>query len=134
MFVKLYTNTVFDKQGFRDMLVQKCNIRCAVVDDGIILDKEAFNKADLPEWAKLNQEDVNSSLHTRPATEEEYNQARQPRYILYSYAGAKDTELTAIFMEDNLLQMKQVADDWWLVTHRVAIVVDSTTGEVVYEG
>lgn len=134
MFVKLYTSAVFDKQGFRDMLVQKCNIRCAVVDDGIILDREAFNKADLPEWARLNQEDVNSPLHTRPATEEEYNQARQARYILYSYAGAKDIELTAIFTEDDLAQMKQVADDWWLITHRVAIVVDSTTGEVVYEG
>lgn len=133
MFIKFFTANTFDKQGFRDMLVQRCNVRCAVVDDGLIIERDEFNSANLPEWARLNQNAINSTFHTRPATEEEYNQARHKYFVLYSYPDDRDTNLTAILKEDNLSQMKKVADEWRLVTGKVGIVVDTSTGEVVYE-
>lgn len=136
MFIKYYTSMVFDKQGFRDMLVQKCNIRCAVVEDGLIIDKDALNAApveQLPEWVKLNIKSINSQLRTRPSSEQEYEDARKLHYTMYAFTSDKATDLSPVFEDDSLEQMKQTADDWWTITHRTGYVVDNTTGEIVYE-
>lgn len=136
MFVKYYTNDFFNKERFKDTLVQKYNVRCAVVDDGVILDRDALNAVPvslLIEWIRVNLKNINSKLHTREATEQEYNDAKMPRYIMYAAAGVKDKDFTAIFKDDNLSKITDTTDLWKEATGRNGYVVDTTTGEIVYE-
>ena len=53
-------------------------MRSAEVEDGIILDLDAFNAmrvAYMPHWAYINRKFINSNLHTRIASEDEYKVA-----------------------------------------------------------
>lgn len=68
-FVKYFTNPQFDNAKFADMLRLKMNVRAKAVEDGVILDRDAFNAmsaALMPNWAWLNKQSINSPLHTRP--------------------------------------------------------------------
>ena len=74
-FVKYYTYGTFRKETFVCMLEKQLNVRAKVVEDGIILDRDAFNSwsaGELPVWAFVNRQDINSPLHTRPAKPEEW--------------------------------------------------------------
>lgn len=77
-FIKYFTNPTFNKPEFVRLLRYSMNVRAAVVDDGIILDLDAFNtisKAVMPHWAFINERDINSKLHTRPASLDEFKAA-----------------------------------------------------------
>lgn len=77
-FVKYFTNPTFNKPEFVRLLRYSMNVRAAVVDDGIILDLDAFNaisKAAMPHWIFINERYINSKLHTRPASLEEFKVA-----------------------------------------------------------
>lgn len=72
--IKLFTNPMFNKEEFAEMLRGAMSVPTAVVDDGIILDREAFNATPsymMPHWAFMNKDDIRSELHTRPATPDE---------------------------------------------------------------
>lgn len=134
MFVKYFTSEQFNKEEFRDMLVQKCNVRCAVVGDGLIINLDDFNDIEfhnLPIWAQMNKADINNPLHTRPATEQEYQAARLPRYGIYSYATTSSLDLVLIFVEDDYAIALDVMNQWHNITHRTTLLIDTTTGEVV---
>lgn len=69
-FIKYFTNPQFDNAKFADMLRLKMNVRAKAVEDGVTLDRDAFNAmsaALMPNWAWLNKQSINSPLHTRPA-------------------------------------------------------------------
>ena len=77
-FIKYFTNPTFNKPEFVRLLRYSMNVRAAVVDDGIILGLDAFNtisKAVMPHWAFINERDINSKLHTRPASLDEFKAA-----------------------------------------------------------
>lgn len=77
-FIKYFTNPTFNKTEFVRLLRYSMNVRAAVVDDGIILDLDAFNatsKAAMPHWVFINERDINSNLHTRPASLDEFEAA-----------------------------------------------------------
>lgn len=42
-FIKYFTNPQFDNVKFADMLRLKMNVRAKAVEDGVILDRDAFN-------------------------------------------------------------------------------------------
>lgn len=77
-FIKYYTNPTFNKPEFVRVLRYSMNVKAAAVDDGIILDLDAFNaisKAVMPHWAFINARYINSKLYTRPASLDEYKAA-----------------------------------------------------------
>lgn len=77
-FIKYFTNPTFNKSEFVRLLRYSMNVRAAAVDDGIILDLDAFNaisKAAMPHWVFINERDINSNLHTRPASLDEFKAA-----------------------------------------------------------
>ena len=59
-FIKYFTNPQFDNAKFADMLRLKMNVRAKAVEDGVILDRDAF----MPNWAWLNKQSINSPLQT----------------------------------------------------------------------
>ena len=78
MYIKYFTSDLFNKKKFVKLLRYTMNVESAVVDDGIILDVDAFNgvsKALMPHWAFINSKFINSKLHTRPASKEEFKAA-----------------------------------------------------------
>lgn len=78
MFIKLFTNPTFDREGFANMLINTMKVPAVAVSDGIILEKEKFNAYPLklmPQWAWLNREDINSKYHTRLSSTTEYLRA-----------------------------------------------------------
>lgn len=80
--IKFFTEGVFKGREFADMLVNKCGIKAVPVDGGVILDREAFNAVpagNLPHWAYINKQYINSPFHTRPATEVETAMLIAPR-------------------------------------------------------
>ena len=82
-FIKYYTNPTFNKPEFVRVLRYSMNVKAAAVDDGIILDLDAFNaisKAVMPHWAFINARYINSKLHTRPASLDEYKAALDKEY------------------------------------------------------
>lgn len=73
MYIKYFTSDLFNKSEFVKLLRYTMNVEAAMVEDGIILDIDAFNavsKAVMPHWAFIN-----SKLHTRPASKEEFKAA-----------------------------------------------------------
>lgn len=77
-YVKWFVNPMFKKHDFIKLLRYKMNVEAAEVNDGIIIDKDAFNSvraAYMPHWAYINRKYINSDLHTRPASREEYKAA-----------------------------------------------------------
>lgn len=137
-FIKFFTSPMFRKQEFVDMLKYKCNVRACATTDGIILDKEAFNAihpGHLPHWAYLNRKYINSELHTRPATYDEYHELTKPRYSLVAVTTEENREIQE---SDNLATMKEQADvcaHVWRVVHELTAmyVVDNFTGEIMHE-
>lgn len=137
-FIKFFTSDMFRKQEFVDMLKYKCNVRACVTTDGIILDKEAFNAihpGHLPHWAYLNRKYINSELHTRPATYDEYHALTKPRYSLVAVTVEENREIQE---SDNLATMKEQANvcaHVWRVVHELTAmyVVDNFTGEIMHE-
>lgn len=132
-YVKYFTNPTFKRTEFVDVLMYQLNVTAGAVDDGIVLDRDAFNAvpdAILPKWAKINKEDINSGLHTRPATEREIYRLTHKatsRYQIHLIIGG-----VWIATEGQDLEfMKACAD---AVQHAKSVaIVDLTTGEVVYE-
>lgn len=52
-FIKYFTNPQLDNAKFADMLRLKMNVRAKAVEDGVILDRDAFNAmsaALMPNW------------------------------------------------------------------------------------
>ena len=79
MYIKYFTSDLFNKSEFVKLLRYTMNVEAAQVEDGIILDIDAFNavsKALMPHWAFINSKFINSKLHTRPASKEEYKATR----------------------------------------------------------
>ena len=84
--VKFFTTTPFRHQEFSNLL-ERCGIETAAVVDGVILDREAFNAipaSHLPVWAWVNKADINSALHTRPATFRELRVAQTEELGIHS--------------------------------------------------
>lgn len=137
-FIKFFTSPMFRKQEFVDMLKYQCNVRACIADDGIILDKEAFNDIKpgcLPHWAYLNRKYINSELHTRPATYDEYHALTKPRYTLIAITAEENREIQ---QSDSLESMKEqagVCAQVWRVVHELTAmyVVDNFTGEIMHE-
>ena len=137
-FIKFFTSPMFRKQEFVDMLKYQCNVRACIADDGIILDKEAFNDIKpgcLPHWAYLNRKYINSELHTRPATYGEYHVLTKPRYSLVAVTTEENREIQE---SDNLATMKEQANvcaHVWRAVHELTAmyVVDNFTGEIMHE-
>lgn len=80
MYIKYFTSDLFNKSDFVKLLRYTMNVEAAKVEDGIILDIDAFNavsKAVMPHWAYINSKFINSKLHTRPASKEEFKAAME---------------------------------------------------------
>lgn len=78
MYIKYFVNPMFKKDEFVDLLNSR-GVEAAAVDDGIILDHDAFNAirvAHMPHWMYLNRQYINSKLHTRPASMKELRDAQ----------------------------------------------------------
>lgn len=138
-FIKYFTNPQFDNKAFADMLKLKMNVRAKAVEDGVILDREAFNatsSAVMPNWAWMNKKSINSDLHTRPAEPAEWPDLTcKYKYVL------------AVLTEDNVgcpleqadgkdyisMQADMVAGYWRDEPGFIGVaVVDNDTGEVVH--
>lgn len=77
-YIKWFVGPTFRKREFIKLLRYKMNVRSAEAEDGIILDLDAFNAmrvAYMPHWAYINRKFINSNLHTRIASEDEYKVA-----------------------------------------------------------
>lgn len=94
--IKFFVNPMFRKDEFVDMLNDTMHVAAGAVDDGIILDREAFNAikaAYMPHWAWLNKKFINSEFHTVPATERQLRDAQYPEikmvgvYALNAFGG-----------------------------------------------
>lgn len=135
MFVKYFVSDTFDKDKFKDILIQQYNVPCAVVADGLIIERDTLNDMHsciTSEWVLVNIARINSKLHTREATPEEYIEARQERYWLWAYSSYKDEYMTAILKSDSYNEIRGMADEWLLRTGLGANVVDNYTGEIIY--
>lgn len=92
-FIKYFTNPIFNKPEFVRLLRYSMNVRAMAVDDGIILDLDAFNaisKAAMPHWIFINERYINSKLHTRPASQEEYKMAMKNDTINAEYVAEEE--------------------------------------------
>lgn len=87
-YIKWFVGPQFNKRNFIKLLRYRMNVPAAEVEDGIILDKDAFNlmpSAIMPHWAFINKEDINSPLHTRMANFNEYKEAMKNDSIAEEY-------------------------------------------------
>lgn len=125
-FIKYFTNPQFDNAKFADMLRLKMNVRAKAVEDGVILDRDAFNAmsaALMPNWAWLNKQSINSPLHTRPAEWPEL--AHAYRYLLAIVFDDKDA--------CQLEQADMVAGYWRKEDGFYGVaVIDNDTGEIMH--
>lgn len=133
-YIKYFTSPMFKRDEFVNMLKSKMNVRAYAVDDGIILDKEAFNAvrvADMTHWAYINRKCINSNLHTRSAEWYEIPKENEMLYILIIYV---DDNRMEVEKSDSLDYLKGQADAYTkLLELTCTKVVDNTTGEVMYE-
>lgn len=137
-FIKFFTSPMFRKQEFVDMLKYRCNVRACAVDDGIILDREAFNNtsvAYLPHWAYLNKKFINSQFHTRPATYDEYHELTKPRYSVVMRTKDNSTEIQESDSLDNMKEQANICACIWRNKYEVTAihVMDNFTGEIMHE-
>ena len=128
-FIKYFTNPQFDNAKFADMLRLKMNVRAKAVEDGVILDRDAFNATSaalMPNWAWLNKKSINSDLHTRPADPEEWPElAHAYRYLLAIVFDDKDA--------CQLEQADMVAGYWRKEDGFYGVaVIDNDTGEIMH--
>lgn len=138
--IKLFTNPMFRKEEFAEMLRDTMNVATAVVDDGIILDREAFNATPLymmPHWAFMNRDDIRSKYHTRPATAEEVAMLTPNyQYTMLVLFYNKDAHELARFdtLDDKKRQQAQTMartyrDKYGFVG---VVIVDNAADEAVY--
>lgn len=123
MFVKYFTSPTFKREKFAEVLREQMNVAARAVDDGIILDRAAFDDAPaVSPWVEMNREDIMSSLHTRAATEQEIFRLKHPeRYELF--AGS-----TPLAKSHDLDDLRATA-----VNTYDLYIVDMDTGEVMWE-
>lgn len=129
-YIKLFTSGTFDRNDFAAMLRAKMNVEARAMDDGVILDKDAFNcvhPAHMPHWAFINREDINSALHTRAATEREIFMLKHNSkyFVRYRVGRYWRTALEG----DNLQELKACAG---AITAADKVVIIDNTGEYVY--
>lgn len=138
--IKLFTNPMFRKEEFAEMLRDTMNVAAAVVDDGIILDREKFNATPLymmPHWAFMNRDDIRSKYHTRPATPEEVAMLTPNyQYTMLVLFYNKDAHELARFdtLDDKKRQQAQTMartyrDKYGFVG---VVIVDNAADEAVY--
>lgn len=138
-FVKYFTSDMFKKEEFTDMIRVKMNVRAKVVEDGIILDRDAYNAvpvARMPHWAYMMKKYINSPLHTRPATPDEWPDLT-PNYRYLLALLDKDNDPCQLEGSDGLEYIKEQADEtacfWRKEDSFVGVaVIDTTTGEIVH--
>lgn len=138
--IKLFTNPMFEKEKFAAMLRDTMNVATAVVDDGIVLDREKFNATPLymmPHWAFMNKDDIRSELHTRPATPEEVA-LLTPRYnytmlVLFYHSDAHELAQFNTLDDKKKAQAQTMArtyrDKYGFVG---VVIVDNAADEAVY--
>lgn len=138
-YVKFFVNPMFNREQFADMLNCKMNVKAKAVEDGVILDRDAFNAvsaAYMPHWAWLNKKSINSNLHTRPATAEEIPDDINPRYTLMELMNDEWRDVEKSNLKDYIISASVNYQNLWRgcrkFFHGVAIV-DNETGEVIYE-
>lgn len=138
-FIKYFTNPQFDNAKFANMLRLQMNVRAKAVEDGVILDRDAFNAIEaglMPQWAWLNKRAINSQLHTRPAEPMEWpDLSHHYRYLLTIVF--EDKAACPLEQSDGLEYISKQADmvaDYWRKEsgYYGVAVVDNETGEVVY--
>ena len=138
-FIKYFTNPQFDNAKFANMLRLQMNVRAKAVEDGVILDRDAFNAMEaglMPQWAWLNKRAINSPLHTRPANPMEWpDLSHHYRYLLTIVF--EDKAACPLEQSDGLEYISKQADmvaDYWRKEsgYYGVAVVDNETGEVVY--
>ncbi len=74
-YIKYFTNPIFNREQFVELLNTRMGVKAYAVSDGVILNRDAFNAIpgyEMPHWAWLNKKFINSELHTRPATPDEW--------------------------------------------------------------
>lgn len=131
-YIKYFTNPMFNRESFAAMLRERMNTAAREVEDGVILDKDAFNAvsaAHMPHWAFINRKYINSDLHTRAATEREIFLLNHPaKYQLRYYNGG---EWYAAIEGNSLDDLKETAD---IIRHAERVgIINVMTGNVVYE-
>lgn len=95
-YIKWFVGPMFRKRDFIKLLRYKMNVEAAEVSDGIILDKDAFNSmrvAYMPHWAYINRKYINSELHTRPTSREEYKAAMRNDTISIEWVQEQEEKL-----------------------------------------
>lgn len=95
-YIKWFVGPMFRKRDFIKLLRYKMNVEAAEVSDGIILDKDAFNSmrvAYMPHWAYINRKYINSELHSRPASREEYKAAMRNDTISIEWVQEQEEKL-----------------------------------------
>lgn len=138
-FVKYFVGPEFDKAGFCNLLWHDMNVRCREVDDGVVLDLDAFNAMPagrMPVWAWQNRDDINSRLHTREANFSEWPELTpKTRYSLAIVL--EDSDAFPLENAAGLEYMKEEAEEvasaWECdPAFRAVVVLDNETGRVVY--
>lgn len=138
-FIKYFTNPQFDNAKFADMLRLRMNVRAKAVEDGVILDRDAFNAASaafMPEWAWLNKRYINSPLHTRSAEPAEWpDLTRTYRYLLAIMF--EDNDACQLEQADGLEYISEQADmvaGYWRKEEGFSgvAVIDNNTGEIMH--
>lgn len=114
-YIKFFTMPTFDNSGFCDVLKNKCNVKCCVADDGIILDLQAFSElrlCDMPHWVYINREDILSPLHTRPAFPEEYaSLERKYRFQMVAY-DKRENHFVSLLEDNDFQYLAELARDF----------------------
>lgn len=137
-FIKYFTNPQFDNAKFADMLRLRMNVRAKAVEDGVILDRDAFNATSaalMPHWAWVNKQSINSPLHTRPAEPAEWPELTHAyRYLLAIVFDDKDT--CQLKQADGLKYISEQADvvaDYWHKEEGFygVAVINNDTGEIM---
>lgn len=138
-FVKFFTPWYFKNEEFADVLWKRMNVRCKPVKDGVILDREAFNMVppgEMPTWCWMNSQDINSKLHTRPATPDEWPELNpETRYVMGVMYDI--TEVLPLENADGLEYLIREAEDAAESNQDdpdfvAVVIVDKTTGKVIY--
>lgn len=130
MVIKYFTTPTFNREAFASLLRNTMSVPAVAVNDGILLDKDAFlnwEPARMPTWAFINRDDIRSPFHTRPATEAEVKLLDYPtRYRLkFMYRDWTIADMAATV--ERLMEEGKIFHDAEKV-----LIEDIFTGEVKY--
>lgn len=137
-FVKYITREDFNKTDFVQMLKEKMNVRAKEVDDGIILDLDAFNDVPtylMPYWARLNADAINSKYHTKEVIKEDWPTNNDSlHYILIIQENEKEFKVMKSHETENLKVIIKEFRKLYSKRYRKAafIIKDKRTNEAVY--